>query len=163
MEKLSVNKIVNLSQDILGILEILPSELKEAELSLEEVEEEINDINHAIELVDMNAYEGYQIYKELQGARRRRRELKNNIKLLNSLEGVFSQHDNMVKGVHKQIINCAQDSVKGNKYYLRKRDDLRTRYGKRVVGILKREKPSRKEKRKNHKQNMINKHGIPIK
>ena len=57
-----------------------------------EVELEICDIYHYIELNNLNAYEGYKIYKKLQETLKKRRAIKDNMKRFEMFEEVFSNN-----------------------------------------------------------------------
>ena len=49
---------------------------------LSRIDMEIVDIEHKIEMTNFNAYEGFKLAKELQIARRKRREIKDNLEVL---------------------------------------------------------------------------------
>lgn len=52
---------------------------------LSTVDREITDLNHYIEFNDLNACNGFKMYKELQGRLRRRRAIKDEIRVLSSI------------------------------------------------------------------------------
>lgn len=58
------------------------SELSEA---LSNVDKEITDIEHYIELNNLNAYQGFMSYKMLQNRLKRRRKIKDELQVLNQL------------------------------------------------------------------------------
>ena len=61
---------------ILEAIRKLPKEYEDNLKKLDRIEREITDINHYMELVDLNASEGFQAYKDKQRALRERRKLK---------------------------------------------------------------------------------------
>jgi hypothetical protein len=67
-------------------LETFAKDLKERKLYLEsqlgKINMEIVDIEHAAEFYNLNAAQGYKIYKMLHNARKTRRELKNELETI---------------------------------------------------------------------------------
>ena len=56
---------------------VLRNMLDEANREMSEIDKEITDIEHAAEFYNLNAAQGYKLYKVLHDARIRRREIKN--------------------------------------------------------------------------------------
>lgn len=103
------NKIINpvarpieLGYDILDKVKeisIFTKQLEERRLYLMEmihtVELEIVDIEHAAEFYNLNASQGYKLYKLLHDARVKRRELKDELEKINLSLGTSIRSDNM--------------------------------------------------------------------
>lgn len=66
---------------------VLDAEARKEELSKEmsDIDKEITDIQHYIELNNLNAYQGFLAYKMLQGRLRKRRKIKNELHVLSQL------------------------------------------------------------------------------
>ena len=83
---MSSNIIDRYATTITQIYDSVASAYRANETELEQVNEEINDLLHEIELgKPKNAREGYAVYKELREARQRRRKAKDENELLNEL------------------------------------------------------------------------------
>lgn len=66
-----------------------PKRMESAQEELRKVESEIQDILHVIELTTFNACDGYKWAKELQSLRHQRRQLKDEIDLLEPITKDF--------------------------------------------------------------------------
>ena len=90
-------------QELINNIRELSSQYKEVVGSLKEDVREINssicDSYHYMEQTDLDVVRGYKAYKELQGKLRTRRELKNNIKYINSIAGEMG----MIKAAYTEI------------------------------------------------------------
>ncbi len=66
---------------------VLDAEARKDELNKEmsDIDKEITDIQHYIELNNLNAYQGFLAYKMLQGRLRKRRKIKNELHVLSQL------------------------------------------------------------------------------
>lgn len=66
---------------------VLDAESRKDELNKEmsDIDKEITDIQHYIELNNLNAYQGFLAYKMLQGRLRKRRKIKNELQILSQL------------------------------------------------------------------------------
>ena len=64
----------------------LPRRIKQIEMAVIHVQEEIQDIMHYMEFNNLNASLGFKAYKELQDARHRRRELKDELDYLMTIQ-----------------------------------------------------------------------------
>lgn len=74
---------------------------KELEKKLTSTEEEIQDCLHYIEFMNLNAAQGYKMYKMLREKRIKRRSIKDEITVLNI---ILDQHiDSMVEEINKRI------------------------------------------------------------
>lgn len=103
-----------------------PKQIELNETALKKIDQEIQDILHAIELNNFNASNGYILAKELQKARQERRKLKDELEMLEPIKS-FLKHP---KPTEKTIGNTLGDvrgvvQRQGNrKYTMRVRDDL---------------------------------------
>lgn len=97
--------------------------------ALEIKEDEQQDLLHDIELSDFNAYEGYRIYKTLQGVRRERRNLKREKEMAEILKEMLevnfgSQMAKRLKEALKKM-DDKQAYFNSATYWPRIRDDLK--------------------------------------
>jgi len=86
----------------------LPKRYEENANEIKNIEKQITDYLHYIELVDLNASEGFRAYKELQAIQKERRRLKDDNELLKhiypalkSLRNNLSQFDKAIGGIRK--------------------------------------------------------------
>jgi hypothetical protein len=71
------------------------------------------DLLHEIENSNFNAYEGYKKAKELQEIRMYRRELKNEIEILEPLYKWCNEHKNIEVSLYK--VKSSMEKIKDNK------------------------------------------------
>lgn len=107
----------------------LPKRYESNENDIKNLESEINDLMHLMELVDLNARDGFKAYKELQRVQQERRkikdeneELKHLYPALKGLRDRVGQFDNAVGGIRK-----TRSYLEKRKYRCRIRKDLENR------------------------------------
>ncbi|WP_339179276.1 hypothetical protein [Oceanobacillus sp. FSL W7-1293] len=90
------------------------------------LEKERIDLLHLIELVDLNAREGYKVYKELQSLQKERRKLKDENELLKHVKQSFSNMKGQLKHLDKAIGDIRNEKINLDKrsYRCRSRKDL---------------------------------------
>lgn len=112
-----------------GLLEAYESAKKayeDAHQDQEYLEREYTDLNHALELINFNAVEGYKLAKQMQQNRINRREAKNLKEQLKPLVDLLNKHKSLfseLKNVHammEQIVGTQQQ----RQYRPRERSDL---------------------------------------
>lgn len=118
--------IENIAMTLRSILRDLPKRL---EANLEEVnamEREIMDIEHVLELSNFNAAKGYQYAKDIQVARKRRRELKDENEQLEHLVEVIKKLNFKENDLNKAIghIRKIKEHHGKRTYKMRIRQDL---------------------------------------
>lgn len=89
-------------------------------------EQEKLDIEHKIEKVNSNAYQGWQQYRDLQITLRKRRELKDELKTLEGLSERMSKRDILIShasGISQSIASRGEYN-KARTYSVRIRKDL---------------------------------------
>ncbi|MCT1575671.1 hypothetical protein M3E13_15505 [Oceanobacillus kimchii] len=93
---------------------------------IERLEQERLDLMHYMELVDLNARDGFKAYKQMQDVLRKRRvlkdqneELKHVVPVLKSMKGKLKDLDMAVGGVRK-----SKEGLKVRVYRCRRRNDL---------------------------------------
>ncbi|MET3700170.1 hypothetical protein SAMN05877753_1235 [Bacillus oleivorans] len=103
-----------------------PKRYEHCEEELRKVEQEIQDLLHAIELSNFNASTGYQLSKQLQKARKDRRRLKNELELLDSIKEFISYAKPTEKNINKIItdLRTTEQRQLVRVYKMRVRDDL---------------------------------------
>jgi len=91
------------------------------------IEEERQDLLHVLELGNLNAVEQSRITKELKEVSLRRRQIKNNLEVLeivNKFSHAFNNNSNKDKQI-ETVINTVKNSVsKKRTYSMRVRKDL---------------------------------------
>lgn len=124
---MSSNIVDRYATTITQIYDSVASAYRANETELEQVNGEINDLLHEIELgKPKNAREGYVIYKELREARQRRRKAKEENELLNELytylqsQSAFKNRLTQIQGNARKLYNKQQERV----YVPRRRGDL---------------------------------------
>lgn len=83
---------------------VLDAEVRKEELNKEmsDIDKEISDIQHYIELNNLNAYQGFLAYKMLQGRLRKRRKIKNELHVLSQL-GACKVDSSMLADIQNAI------------------------------------------------------------
>ena len=124
---MSSNIVDRYATTITQIYDSVASAYRANETELEQVNGEINDLLHEIELgKPKNAREGYVIYKELREARQRRRKAKEENELLNELytylqsQSAFKNRLTQIQGNARKLYTKQQGRV----YTPRKRNDM---------------------------------------
>lgn len=90
------------------------------------LEKEENDLLHYIELVNLNAVEGFKAYKELQKVRKERRVYKDENELLKHVQPVLSNMKGQLRLLDNAIGNVRQTEkhLENRIYRVRVRKDL---------------------------------------
>lgn len=90
------------------------------------LEKEENDLLHYIELVNLNAVEGFKAYKELQKVRKERRVYKDENELLKHVQPVLSNMKGHLRLLDNAIGNVRQTEkhLENRIYRVRVRKDL---------------------------------------
>lgn len=124
---MSSNIVDRYATTITQIYDSVASAYRANETELEQVNGEINDLLHEIELgKPKNAREGYVVYKELREARQRRHKAKDENELLNELytylqsQAAFRNRLTQIQGNARKLYTKQQGRV----YTPRKRDDM---------------------------------------
>lgn len=104
----------------------LPKRVEMIKKELELCRQEINDINHTIEMTNANAYQGWKLYKDLQITLQKRRELKDELAILEDLAGNFKSKDIFASHANKASlgIKAKEEVIKARTYSVRVRKDL---------------------------------------
>ena len=126
---MSVNIVNNYSTTIVTIFQNV---IKDYERNLEiikETEDELNDLNHEIELAEpKDMYKGYLLYKEIREARIRRRQAKEENELLKDMyEYLSSQNGQSFKSKMQQLQSNSvklRTTQESRTYQPRQRTDL---------------------------------------
>ncbi|MDO6451743.1 hypothetical protein [Oceanobacillus profundus] len=93
---------------------------------IKRLEKERIDLLHLIELVDLNARDGFKVYKELQKVQRERRKLKDENEELKHLVPDLTNMKNKVDKFNQSIgaIRKTKTNREGRSYRCRARKDL---------------------------------------
>lgn len=120
-------KITHLRDTIRDIPDIYKGNREE----LDKLEGETQDLLHLIEFNNLNASEGFKVYKELQKVRRRRRELKNQNELIEPLyKTLQSMKNKNLKSLNDGIGDVRRiiERQSNRKYSCRIRKDLQFKF-----------------------------------
>lgn len=117
---MSTNIVNNYSSSIVTIFQdVIKNYERNVEL-IKQIEDELNDINHEIELSEpKNAYQGYLLYKEIRDLRIKRRTAKEEVELLKDMYEYF-------KSQPGQAFKSKIQSIQGNSVKLRTMQESRT-------------------------------------
>lgn len=74
------------------IIREIPDRYHSNEKRIKELEKEQQDLLHAIELVNFNAYQGFKLSKKVKEVRKERRELKNENELLELITPLLKRY-----------------------------------------------------------------------
>ena len=115
-----------------GIKDVL-TRYEENEDNLRRIERELTDMSHFMELVDLNAFEGFEAYKEYQRLLKERRKCKDENELLKHLKPIAANMKEHSKKLDRAIgeIRTAKMNLATRKYKARVRTDLE----KRINGV----------------------------
>ncbi|MDM8100957.1 hypothetical protein [Oceanobacillus oncorhynchi] len=118
--------IEQIAVDVRNTVQDIPKIYKANNERLSKLQGEITDLTHLIELVDLNAVEGFKVYKQLQGVLQERRKLKDENELLKHLGPVFSDWGNKIGSLNSAIgdIRNQKKSLGARLYQCRVRKDL---------------------------------------
>lgn len=95
-----IDNVIQFIQEVNDRVENLRSMLATAE-------QELCDLNHYIEFNRLNAYQGYLVYKKIRGILQRRREIKDEMHILNLIKG----------NINSTEIQSGIDNI-SNQYYV---------------------------------------------
>lgn len=103
-----------------------PKEYEKKEEALKKCDQEIQDLMHVIELSNFNAYQGFDLAKQLQKVRNERRVIKDEIELLKSVKELLSYGKPTEKNLNKIIgeVRGIQRRQEVRTYKMRVREDL---------------------------------------
>ncbi|WEG13987.1 hypothetical protein PU629_06360 [Pullulanibacillus sp. KACC 23026] len=118
--------IEQLANILRTIVNETPKLYEQNKQSIDQLEKEIMDIEHVIELTTFNASKGFFLAKDIQTARKNRRELKDNNELLHPLVEVVSRMRTFQNDLNKAIgeIRKIKNRHVNRQYKMRVRDDL---------------------------------------
>lgn len=115
----SISRLANLTSKV-------PTRIGMIKKELSLCDQEKLDIEHKIEMVNSNAYQGWSQYRDLQITLRKRRELKDELKTLENLSERMDKRD--VLSTHasgiSQSIASRDEFNKSRTYSVRVRKDL---------------------------------------
>jgi Na+/phosphate symporter len=113
-------------QSVRDVFVNFPKKIEEHQEALKKIDQEITDIEHAIEIHSFNASKGYYLAKELQKARLRRRAIKDEIELLGPIKEFLSYAKPTEKVINKTIkdLKGITELHKIRLYKMRVREDL---------------------------------------
>lgn len=99
---------------------------KEAEAKLYYCDQEIIDLNHALEFRKLNAFQGYDMAKQMQENRKSRREAKDKLAEIDSLRKLMVRYNNFFKELEnvKADIEQTLHTQRKRSYQPRVRPDL---------------------------------------
>lgn len=102
---------------------------------LKKLQGEENDLLHAIELVNLNAYEGFKMYKRLQKVRQEKRALKDENKILAPIVKSMSKNKIKIHEINSLIGNTRNmlTNQKVRSYRMRVRSDMQCLVDNKVV------------------------------
>lgn len=118
--------VEQIAVDVRNTVQDIPKIYKANNDRLNKLQGEITDLTHLIELVDLNAVEGFKIYKQLQKVLQERRKLKDENELLKHLGPVFSEWGNKIGNLNDAIGNIRNQkkTLEARSYQCRIRKDL---------------------------------------
>lgn len=130
----SAEEVRNTIGELSKLVESIPNQIEMIKLEIMLCDREEQDILHKIELENFNAYHGWNLAKDIQITRRKRRELKDNLEDLSRLQEsllsnrTIKQHTQSVEDFteHKENLRSSRT------YTLRVRNDLKN-MKKRIV------------------------------
>ncbi|WP_182200115.1 hypothetical protein [Paraliobacillus salinarum] len=104
----------------------VPDRLNTNNAQLTKINQEIQDLMHVVEFSSFNASDGYRLAKDLKIARKKRRELKNELELLEPLVSVLKKFRNNLQEMDKAVgeIRKVKALQQSRTYKCRVREDL---------------------------------------
>ncbi|GGN66449.1 hypothetical protein [Oceanobacillus indicireducens] len=93
---------------------------------INKLEKEENDLLHYIELVNLNAVEGFKAYKELQKVRKERRVYKDENELLRHIQPVLKNMKGQIRHLDDALgcVRQTEKNLENRIYRVRVRKDL---------------------------------------
>lgn len=121
-----MNEIEKSLQALRDIYVNYPKQLEIAQQELRNVEDEIQDILHIIELASLDAIGMTRSFKDLRNLRVRRRELKNEIELLKQVNEInsFAKPNERIIGAVVGKVRTTLHKQNTRKYKMRVRKDM---------------------------------------
>lgn len=121
--------MTNIEQALLSVRDVyihLPKRYEEVQKEIKKCELELEDLEHVIELHNFNASKGYQLAKEIQKTRKRRRDLKNELEQLESIRRLNAIGKPTEKHLNQAIgeVRSVTERQKNRCYSMRVRNDL---------------------------------------
>lgn len=114
------NIVNNYSSTIITIFQEVVKNYEANKRIIKQAEEELNDLNHEIELSDpKDMYKGYLVYKDIRETRIRRRTAKEENELLQDMYDFFQSQQG-------QAFKSKIQSIQGNSVKLRTTQEART-------------------------------------
>lgn len=114
------NIINNYSSTIIQIFKDVTTNYERNLARIKQIEEELNDLNHEIELSPpKDMYKGYVLYKNIRDLRVERRCCKEEVELMKDMYDYFT-------GQHGQQFKSKLQSIQGNSVKLRATQEART-------------------------------------
>ena len=106
--------------------ETVEKTFKESEAELYYRSQEIIDLNHALEIRKLNAFQGYNMAKQIQENRKARREAKDKLAEIDSLRKLMVRYNNFFKELEnvKADIEQTLHTQRKRSYQPRVRPDL---------------------------------------
>lgn len=121
----SINALSELTARVPKQIEMIKQEMKLCELENE-------DLLHYTELSNLNACDGYKLYKDMKITLMKRRELKDELELLEKLQKRMGKNNQLT--THAVILSSDFDRQKNRlsdrRYHLRVRKDLTPQFNK---------------------------------
>lgn len=113
----------------------LPNRFHSNEADIAKLERERSDLLHMAELVDLNAFEGFQLYKEIQKVERARRKLKDENEHLKHLVPFLTKWRDRLKQLDQIVgdIRKTKSQLENRSYRCRVRKDLEEKINGRAA------------------------------
>ena len=93
MDNVDVDKIISTAKSIVELSSNIDRMKHEVEDAYQDVELEVCDVYHYIELNDLNAADGYKAYKMLQEALKRRRKIKDTANIISNFTSILESEN----------------------------------------------------------------------
>lgn len=118
--------IENIAVTIRNAVRDIPNQFHKNNEMINKLERERSDLLHYAELVDLNASEGYQLYKEIQDVEKKRRVLKDENEQLQHLAPIVRKWRDRLKQLDHAVgdIRKVKDKKENRLYRCRVRKDL---------------------------------------
>lgn len=127
-----IERFHEMNKEMIEILSKVPRVIIKKEDELYNIEHEINDIKHVMEMAKLNASQGYNLYMEMKTALLKRRKLKDDLKELRYIKNAMDDSEGKLLTPMKNL-NYSLNQFKQNKearsYSLRVRADFLPLYG----------------------------------
>lgn len=122
-----------LEESINTLSELTAKVPKQIEMIKKEIglcDHETSDLLHHIEMSNLNACEGYKVYKDMQITRKKRRELKDELDILEKLDERMNKHSKLITstGAMTRDIIKQKSHLTNRRYHLRVRKDLQSSF-----------------------------------